>query len=174
MAILVVLITLLQTVTLRGTVFESDKAIADAVVTIQGDAVSLKTTSASDGTFQFHLPRTGSYTLTANHGRSISMPSTIFVNQDIDGVGVVLRPSANPVVLGRILVDGDQGLPSPLPKLVVKYTSGNIAARIDVSRDGSFFFVATPVEFNLSVDNLAKGYYVKSMFKGKDRKSTRL
>jgi hypothetical protein len=167
MSILILMLLLAQAITLRGTVWEgADTPAADALVTIAGDSKTLQTRSAQDGTFTFKLSKPGNYQLNAQRGNLIGHASTLFVGKDMDGVGIVLRAEVNPIVLGSVRMEGDQPLPSPLPKIVIRYPSGNIAGRFNVDARGLFFFAVTPVEFNIALEDLDESYAVKSISSG--------
>src|SRR5689334_6202388 len=110
--ILLLMVSMIQGVTLRGTVRQpDDKPIADANVTLVGPDGTLNTTSTQDGTFTFKLSRPGNVQLTASRAKFTGQPTTIYAGQDMDAIGIVLRPMVNPFVLGSIRVEGDQPLP---------------------------------------------------------------
>ena len=164
MTTILLILSLIQAVTVRGIVWEGDdKPAADATVTIVGANGTLETTSGKDGTFKFSLPKPGNFELSARRGRLVGHPSTIFVGQDMDGIGIVLQPVVNHFVLGSVKVEDDLPLPTPLPKILIQYASGSPAGRFDVNPRGLFFFGASPVEFNVSLEGLSEPYFVKSM-----------
>jgi len=164
---LLLLVSLIQGVTLSGTVRQpDDQPIPDAIVTALGPEGALNTTSNKEGKFTFRLSRPGYVQLSAKQGKLVGQSTTLFVGQDMDGVGIVLRPSANPIVLGSIKVEGDQPLPQTLPRIVIKYPSGSVAGRYDIGPRGLFFFAVTPLEFEVSLENLKEPYFVKSMTAG--------
>jgi len=165
MTTILLVLSLIQALTLRGTVWEVDgKPAADATVTIVGSDGTLETTAGKDGTFKFTLPKPGNFEFRAKRGKASSKPSTIFVGQDMEGVGIVLRPFTEPL-LGSVAVQGGQALPTPRPKIVIKYPSGTVANRCDISERG-LFFCTHPAEFRVSVEGLPDGYFVKTMMLG--------
>jgi hypothetical protein len=153
-------------VTVRGTVWEgSDRPAAGAVVTATGEDGTVQTTATEDGTFTLGLPRKGSYALSARRGRSTGEPSNIFIGQDMDGIGILLRPSGI-LLTGSVRVEGDQPLPAHLPQVVIKYPSGTVAVRFEITTRGLFFIPAAPQEFRISLENLDEPYFVRSITKG--------
>jgi Carboxypeptidase regulatory-like domain len=167
MATFLLVFSLVQALTVRGTVWEpGDKPVANAIVTVAGPDGTMETTSGKDGSFQFKISKPGDVQLTASRGGFMGRPSTIHVEKDMDGIGIVLRPVVNSLVLGSVKVESGQPLPSPLPKVVIKYTSGSVAGRFDLSPTGLFFFSASPVEFNVALEGLKEPYFVKSMMFG--------
>ena len=158
---------------MRGTVWEgNDKPAAGATVILTGEDGVRSTRTANNGTFQFTLSRPGYYQLSAVRDALSGHPSTMYVGQDMDGIGIVLRAPVNPFVLGSIKVEGGDPLPAPLPKIVIKYPSGTIFSRVDITTRGLFFCAVTPTEFNIAVDGLVEPYFVKSIMKGKQDVTT--
>jgi hypothetical protein len=93
----------------------------------------------------------------------MSQLSTIFVGQDMDGVGIILPPASNrrPLV-GSLKVDGEAPLPTPRPKIVVHYASGYVANRCDIT-DNGLFLCPHPAEFTVTLEGLPESYFVKSI-----------
>jgi hypothetical protein len=166
MTTLLLLLSLLQGLTLRGTVSEGDRPVPDAVVTLVGNSGTLQTTSDKDGAFTFTQIQPGDFQLSAKRGKSIGRQSTLHVMQDMEGIGIVLRPLVSPLVMGNIKVEGDQPLPTPSPKIVIKYNSGTIAGRYDSNERGLFFFSVSPTEFTVALEGLKEPYFVKSIMLG--------
>ena len=90
----------------------------------------------------------------------------MLVEKDIEDVGIVLRPMTNPLVMGSVKVEGDDVLPTPLPRIVIKYPSGTVAGRYEINQRGLFFFSASLVEFTVSLEDLKESYFVKSIMWG--------
>src|SRR6516162_6253629 len=117
----VLLFSLIQGITLSGTVWQgAGKPAANAVVQAVGSDGTFQTTSDKDGNFRFRLAKAGTFEIKATLGQSTSQPSAIYVGQDMDGVGILLPPVPNrrPLV-GSLKVDGEAPLPTPRPKIVV-------------------------------------------------------
>jgi hypothetical protein len=166
--IVLLLLSFMQGITLRGTVWEGgDKPAAGATVILIGQSGSLNTLSAADGTFRFTLKGPGYYELNAVRGSTSGHPSTMFVGQDMDGIGILLRAAVNPFVLGSVKVEGGEELPAPLPKIVIKYPSGTVFSRVDITARGLFFCAVTPSEFSIALENVNDPYFVKSIMNGK-------
>jgi hypothetical protein len=159
-------LSLIQGFTLRGTVWQGDdKPIRDAVVTIAGAEGTLETTSASDGTFKFTVSKPGYFQLSAKRGKFSGQPSTMFVDKDMDGVGIMLRPMVS-LFAGRVHVEDQQELPKERLRLVIKYPSGSVIGRYDISQAGVFIFGASAPEFNVALEGLSEPYFVKSIMFG--------
>ena len=166
--IVLLLLSFIQGITLRGTVWESaDKPAAGATVILMGQNGVFSTLSAADGSFRLTLKSPGYYDLSAVRGSASGHPSTMYVGQDLEGIGIVLRAAVNPFVLGSVKVEGGDALPSPLPKIVIKYPSGTIFSRVDITEHGLFFCAVTPSEFSIALENINEPYFVKSIMNGK-------
>jgi hypothetical protein len=163
MTAILLLLSLIQGITLSGTVWQgAGKPAANAEVYAAGSAGTFQTTSDKDGHFTFRLPKPGTVELRARLGKSASQASTIFVGQDMDGVGILLPPATSFVpLIGSLKVEGAP-LPSPRPKIVVHYASGNVANQCDVT-DAGLFSCPHPAEFTVSLEGLPDSYFVKSV-----------
>src|SRR5262245_2134553 len=120
MKTLLLVLTLIQGLSVRGTVTDGEKPVADANVTLVGDKGTFQTTSDRDGAFTFAQIPIGDFQVSAKRGKLVGRQTMIQVKQDMDGIGIVLRPLVNPLVMGTIKVEGDQSLPSPRPQIVIK------------------------------------------------------
>jgi hypothetical protein len=159
----VLLFSLIQGITLSGTVWQgAGKPAANAEVQAVGPAGTFQTTSDKDGHFMFRLPKPGTIELRAKLGKSASQASTIFVGQDMDGVGILLPAAASFALIGSLKVDGAAPLPTPRPQIVVHYASGNVANRCDIT-DAGLFSCPHPAEFTVSLEGLPDSYFVKSI-----------
>src|SRR5262249_32753528 len=156
--------SLVQGITLSGTVWQgAGKPAANAEVQAVGSDGTFQTTSDNDGNFTFRLAKAGTFELKATLGKSKSQPSTIFVGQDMNGVGILLPPVPNrrPLV-GSLKVYGEAPLPTPRPKIVVHYASGYVANRCDIT-DNGLFLCPHPAEFTVTLEGLPESYFVKSI-----------
>jgi hypothetical protein len=158
------LLSLVQGITLSGTVWQAaGKPAANADVQAAGSEGTFHTTSDNDGKFTFRLAKAGTFALTARLGKATSQASTIFVGQDMDGVGILLPPPTAPrPLVGSLRVDGEAPLPIPRPKIVVHYPSGYVANRCDIT-DIGLFFCPHPPEFTVTLEGLPESYFVKSV-----------
>jgi len=158
----VLLALLLQSIMLSGTVWQSaGKPAANAEVKAVGSEGTFETTSDKDGNFTFRLAEAGTFELRATLGKLRSQPSTIFVGQDMGGVGIFLPLPPRPLI-GSVKVDGGGPLPTPRPKIVVHYASGNVANRCDIT-DMGLFSCLHPAEFTVALEGLPESYFVKSV-----------
>jgi hypothetical protein len=162
MTTLTLILALVQSIILSGTVWQSPgKPAANAEVKAVGSEGTFQTTTDKDGNFTFRLAKPDTFELRASLGKLTSQASTIFVGQDMGSVGIFLPPPPRPLV-GSLKVDGEGPLPTPRPKIVVHYASGNVANRCDIS-DRGLFSCPQPAEFTVSLEGLPEPFYVKSV-----------
>ena len=163
MTTVLLLLSLVQGLTLRGTVSEGDRTVPGAVVTLVGSNGTLQTNSDKDGAFIFTSVSPGDFQLSAKNGKSAGRQTTIHLTQDMEGIGIVLRPLVSPLVMGTIKVEGDAALPTPPPTIVIKYPSGTVANRFEINERGVFFFAVSPTEFTVGLEGLKEPYFVRSI-----------